>query len=103
MKCPSCHGRRTSGAFVHRTSGCGYEDVQCSTCNGEGEISEERHRWIVEGGIARSLRMELNLSVREAAARLGWRAVEISDFEMGRRDPAPWLAALRNIAGTLGR
>lgn len=77
---PSAH--RRGAAFVTRSRGCGLEDVRTPVYN----VSEEARQLSV-------LRRERGIGLRDAAAALGIRAVELSGLEHGRlapEEPGDW-------------
>jgi hypothetical protein len=71
---PAAH--RRGPAFVTRSRGCGLEDVRTPVYNVSAPARE----------LAR-LRSERGIGLRDAAAALGIRAVELSGLERGRFEP----------------
>lgn len=87
---------RCNGAKVVTVMACpGFvpTSIACPTCGGTGVITEERRRWQERGQRLRTARLVRDLSLGEAARRLGARVSELSDAEHGRRDPEPFLSS----------
>lgn len=98
MKCARCKGTGDGGpAFVHYADGvCRHEEkTRCSDCRGTGEVSDEYPRRLQAGEQFRTRRQWLDLSLREAARRVGATPAEVSAVEHGRGDmPAHWMQAI---------
>lgn len=85
VECPRCEGRKGGQALVNRGGDCTLEWVDCHTCGGDGEVSEEQARAIEAGEAMRHDRVERRVSLREEATRLGITPRELSDIEFGRQ------------------
>jgi transcriptional regulator with XRE-family HTH domain len=57
-------------------------------------VSVERIDQRLTSALARSLRLESGLSIREVALRMGFSAAYVSDLELGRRN---WSASLVEV------
>jgi hypothetical protein len=78
-------------AFVSRGRGCGLE-----------EIVMPRYYLAREAQAFAALRKRLGLGLRDAAVKLGIRAVELSGLEHGRlvpEDPSAWAELARKLEG----
>lgn len=87
--CPTCRGTRVVEAFVEAIdSSCsGYRQINCSTCKGEGEISEEQAARILNGKKLREMRHSAGRIMRETAERNNISVTDVSSIEFGRLDP----------------
>jgi hypothetical protein len=89
MICPSCNGAKRLFAFWDgrdkdgkATSGSGM--VNCFTCDGAGEITEEHARRIAAGRARMEARIARRVTLKEEADRLGITPAELSAIESGR-------------------
>jgi hypothetical protein len=91
--CPRCEGRGWYGP-VHINRGdkphewC--DRVECDFCDGTSKIDADHHQAWTIGQAFRGARCAREESLREAAARLGLRASELSALELGRGGMAAW-------------
>lgn len=84
ITCPHCNGDRRVFMFWDGSEHRGSGFVNCSTCKGEGFITDEHMTRIVEGKKRRDDRVERGVSLKEEAERLGINPVELSAIERGR-------------------
>lgn len=91
MTCPSCDGAKTVMALVNYggKKGCVAERITCITCDGAGEITEDKQREMEERDRIRRERVERNETMRDAANRLGMTLMAYCDYEMGRASDEP--------------
>ena len=88
-QCPDCRGKGTISAFVDWEGGGEFrEGIRCHGCGGTGRVTAQRIIWRGAGKQHRDARVARMESLRDCAARLGVSAVELSDIERGRADPA---------------
>jgi len=93
VTCPTCQGEKERAGI-----GCGPRGFRpmilpCPTCEGTGEISDERARWIAEGKRLQRYRLTGEYtSMLTAAVRAGVSLGSWSAAEAGRVDPAPLIA-----------
>ena len=97
--CEDCAGE---GSFIALVDGvrdgkrAGWrQTVPCLTCSGDGEISEERLRWIAEGKRLRDIRKAKRMSPFEAAHAIGVPLRTLMSCEQGRIDPKPLTDAMK--------
>gem|GEM_PF-3394527 len=87
--CPRCDGKKTSIAHVntgpdakkHR-----WEERQCDTCKGLGEITQEHEARIARGKEMRNTRVARGESLLDAAKRQGITPSQLSAIELGKVD-----------------
>ena len=85
MKCPSCEGEKRIMALVkYADKPCEYTQINCSTCLGTGEITEEHWKRIERGKVMREDRLRRSLSQSEEAKRLGMTHIAYSKLEHGK-------------------
>lgn len=91
--CPRCEGRGWFGP-VHINRGDKphewRERMDCDFCNGSRVIDKDHHDAWEIGQAFRGARCAREESLREAAARLGMKAPELSALELGRGGMAAW-------------
>lgn len=87
MMCPDCKGKKESLVFYSGGSKHGFGPLPCTTCDGEGEVSEEKIAWITRGRELRDKRVAAGRSLREEAEMLGITSVELSRRERGKVNP----------------
>lgn len=90
MKCPHCNGDGGGEAFINRgldISTHTLEWVRCSTCQGDGVVSEERAALIAEGKAMRDARVVRMETLLEASRKLGIGPAELNAIELGRAPP----------------
>ncbi|CAA2140497.1 hypothetical protein [Hyphomicrobium sp. ghe19] len=95
-KCPTCDGVGSLVAFINRGSDIAthsLEDIVCSTCGGEGRISDKRAMRISIGKAHRDIRVARCQSLLEAAREQGMGPAELSACEHGR-GPDDWYRAV---------
>ena len=87
--CPICAGSGVIGPACIDTVLGGFwrKSAECSTCGGEGVISDLIARWIERGGKMRVERIRAKVSLRQRAAELGVTPRVLNDMEHGRQDP----------------
>jgi hypothetical protein len=81
MICPNCKGKKQFTAILCGEGGCRSGVMQCHTCNGLGEVTEEHYKKILIGEFKRKDRISRGLSLREEAERLGITPYELSKLE----------------------
>jgi len=81
---PRTHVR--APGFVTRSRGCGLEDIRMPLY----DVSPEAHA-------LSALRKEIGLGLRDAASKLGIRAIELSELERGRLVPENWSKILETL------
>ena len=91
ITCPACDGNKKSVGIGCGPGGCKPMTFKCFTCNGIGEIWEERLKWIETGKKIRERRLERNITQREEARQLGVLPSDYSDIEQGRVENSKWL------------
>lgn len=91
MKCQKCEGKGTeliTGFIDYRDrSKSGFvqdHPIPCGRCGGSGEVSEAQAKQRRIGRYYRKRRIEMDLSMREAAQLLGISIIELNDIEHGR-------------------
>lgn len=89
-KCPTCDGHKETQAFVCGIGVGGLRTMPCDTCKAKGFLTEEE-MIVLEQRKAkhqerRAARMELDLSQKEMAKRMGVSLVDYSSYEQGRID-----------------
>lgn len=87
LVCPGCSGDRQVFAHVNTQDPetHGFQWIDCSTCKGAGEITEDMRESIDAGRKARQNRIDRGLTLRQEADRLGVSAVVLSRLERGYR------------------
>lgn len=88
IECPSCRGAKKVGGIGCGPGGCKPLVLDCSTCGGVGQITEERVEWMATGKRLREERLARDLGLRAEAERLGIKPSMLSDYEHGRLNPA---------------
>jgi len=86
VTCPACNGQRLVSAFINRGPDIrlhSVEEVKCHTCNGVGEITEERARRMAIGKRRRDERVARRVSLFEEAKTLDMNAATLSAIERG--------------------
>lgn len=97
--CPSCEGRKEGLGFVsRRDSGCGLEAIPCMLCSGAGEVTVARADAHARGHRIYDARVELGMSLREFAAVLELKPVDVSSIERGKA-PETWLQGAEVAVG----
>lgn len=85
MTCPTCRGEKTITGI-----GCPGGHIitmACHRCGGTGIVADNQKVWVSQGQKMKKSRMDKNLSLREAAARIGIKAFELSQMENGMKEP----------------
>lgn len=91
VTCPRCEGRKGQYGFVHRTTGCQVEWIDCNQCRGVGSLPESalpKPEWREIGMAMRRARHDADRSLGEEARRRGISPAKLSDAELGKIDPA---------------
>lgn len=87
ITCPHCNGKRRLYAFWDgvrpEDSGSGY--VDCSTCKGNGSISQAHMDRITEGERRRNDRVSRGVSLNEEARKFGITPAQLSALERGKQ------------------
>lgn len=78
-----------------RTTGCNLEKTPCGSCNGKGTVPGPYSEWLEIGRKFSQWRRSQDMSLREAATKLGVGIVHLSGMEHGRNDPAALEAAMQ--------
>ena len=86
ITCPTCNGAKRNAALLCGGGRCTQAVLDCRTCGGTGEVTEEHAARIAEGERLRHDRIARRVSLREEAKRLGISPVELSHREQGRCD-----------------
>lgn len=78
--------RYTTGPLhsLEQPKGCVWETIDCITCYGAGEVTEEFMQRREEGARIRNERLARGESMKEAANRLGMTLIEYNKYEHGR-------------------
>lgn len=84
--CPRCDGQGQIHGIACGPQGGRMGYFKCSTCKGEGQITEKRMELIKKGEAMREDRITRNVSQREEAKRLGIDVVTYSQMEHGTYD-----------------
>lgn len=90
MRCPHCKGERKSLAHINTgpdSSKHRWEMVNCSTCDGTGEITQEQADRIEYGQKLYANRLAARETLFEAASRQGMTPAQLSAIEHGRVPP----------------
>ena len=95
MTCPDCHG--DGHVYGLGCPGMKPVSVPCRSCNGSGSVDSAFLARRALGAQIRSARTTRDLSLREAAKRLGVSSVVLSDAERGLSDPAALLEKVRSL------
>lgn len=82
--CPRCEGKGSGFSIMCGPKGCRTGDRKCSTCSGDGSITEDHANRIKVGETMRQDRIKRNATIREDATRLGCDFGEWSRIEFGR-------------------
>lgn len=89
MICPVCNGQKVTLVLVSGNRNCEhYSELRrdlCHTCQGTGELTEERKVLLAERDAAHSARVARRETLRDAAARTGMTVTEYSAWERGER------------------
>jgi DnaJ-class molecular chaperone len=88
VQCPHCSGEGGGMAHINRgpdSSTHSIEWVDCISCKGSGEITQEHAARIVAGRKMRDARVAQRKSLMEAAAERDMSPAELSAIEMGRK------------------
>jgi hypothetical protein len=97
MFCPDCAGSGEKTVFAD--PGFRMKIVECHRCGGEGLLPTICAEWIAVGAKCKQRRMALAMTfseLRTAKESNHWSWGQLSDMELGIRDPAP-LAALLTV------
>lgn len=87
MQCPGCKGKGT--VFGHMNTGPNsskhqWGDMQCMTCRGSREITQNHADWIEAGQKLYRQRLNSGETLGDAAARQGMTPAQLSAIEHGR-------------------
>lgn len=87
MQCPGCNGKGT--VFGHMNTGPDsskhkWVDMQCMTCRGSGEITQDHADRIEAGQKLYRQRLNSGETLGEAAERQGMTPAQLSAIEHGR-------------------
>ena len=86
MKCPTCLGEKKLLAHLNRGIDAthSFEYIDCITCKGTGEITEEHFKKIQMGKELRKARIERGETLFDAAKRQKLTTAQLSAIENGR-------------------
>lgn len=87
MICPSCKGEGKTICHINTgidSSKHRWELVKCLRCDGAGQLNDD---WVFRGEMLRQRRIQLKLSLMEAAALLGISVPRVSSMELGKSEP----------------
>jgi hypothetical protein len=90
--CPQCEGERKVPVFgiVYAPGHKGRPGrlIKCPFCEGAGEVSERRLKWLHRGQAYREKRIAEGVGLRQRAEQLGILPSRLSGIEHGRFDPS---------------
>lgn len=95
--CRHCGGSKFTRAFVFRQDGCGPDVVDCGECTGSGIDPEYPVEWDTIGEVLRKLRRDKGYFLYEAAEACGITIVELSNAELGKANPQPYLSVVLTL------
>jgi hypothetical protein len=85
MRCPDCSGLKKRKVLLNfADKPCEWRELDCFTCNGTGEITEEHQRKIEIGKAMRRDRLNRGLSQSDEAKRRGMTGIAYSKLEHGQ-------------------
>jgi hypothetical protein len=91
--CPRCGGEGenfvTFIRYAPGHTGPPSRMIPCHQCDGNGEITDEQAKWIVEGEAMRRERIARNVGLRQEADRRRMLPSAYADMESGRVEPIP--------------
>jgi hypothetical protein len=100
IPCPKCDGGKNElvsfpafphGKMLEKMRKMSVEELKsffpCYQCNGKGEITEEMLQWISDGHILKDRRIRAQLTLMQAAHKLGILPSELSYMETGKISP----------------
>lgn len=91
VECSNCNGNKQSFVIACGSFGCKPMTMKCFRCEGSGLINSEMLEWIEKGKKLKQQRLDMNLSLREAAQRMDLMASHLSKLEQGKEDPTHFL------------
>lgn len=96
IDCPKCKGGKEplccfpafpSKKMLEKSDKELMEIFHCLQCGGTGKVPEEMLKWIEEGEILRSRRIDTRITLRQAAKYLNIQPSILSEMERGVRKP----------------